>query len=308
MFKCVLCSEEFENERKLHTHIVRTEKIHLEDYYTSFFERRDLFTGELIKFKSKEYYLSTLFNTRINMIQYLKRFPERAPETIKQVIKARSELKGLTRMLSTVECRSCVYPTPYLLEVLGMDWCDLGKELGLECIYDYKQDLEFDTGDVRIIIDTREQAPLDFVGCKTIVNKLDFGDMTTTSHFKNVFIERKSLGDLCSTLSQGFERLNRELARAREFNAYIIILVEAELQNLISVNRLPAMKYIKASSEFLCHRLRDIMDLNNNCQFVFVKDRIEAAEMAKKIFLLKNPISKIDLQHRYDKGLLKGKK
>lgn len=298
-FNCPICQARFPSQEKFHHHIRFVEKQKLEKFYTEQFPRKDWFDGKEIRYKDPAQYLSSLFNTRANLIKYCKKFPDKARAAIKETIKLRSESKGLTRMLSTCEARTTVYSTPLLVKSLNENWCDIGKELGLQCLYDYEQTLEFDDIQLKIIVDKREQKPLK-LDCETISNSLNYGDYVPQNNFKNVFIERKELSDLCGVLSKGFDRFNRELARAREFDAYIVILIESNLNDLISVNYLPHMKHIKATGDYLCHQLREIMNLNNNCQFLFVDGRKEAARMLEKIFLLRNDVRKIDLQFEWD--------
>ena len=296
---CLVCNSEFSNEDSLRKHIRFSEKLKLESYYLEYDPRYDIYSGDKIKFKDVEQYESALFNTRANLIKYCKKFPDKARAAIKETIKLRSESKGLTRMLSTCEARTTVYSTPLLVKSLNENWCDIGKELNLECLYDYDQTLEFDDIKLKVIVDKREQKPLK-LNCETISNSLNYGDYVPQNNFKNVFIERKELSDLCGVLSKGFDRFNRELARAREFDAYIVILIESNLNDLISVNYLPHMKHIKATGDYLCHQLREIMNLNNNCQFLFVDGRKEASQILEKVFLLKNDVKKTDLQFEYD--------
>ena len=57
--------------------------------------------------------------------------------------------------------------------------------------------------------------------------KLDFGDYTAAGdYYTYTYIDRKSEGDLKSTLSSGnLDRFKRELERAREFNSYVFVVI-----------------------------------------------------------------------------------
>lgn len=305
MHKCLICHSEFANRESLHKHLRFVEKLKLESYYLDYVPRFDLYTKEYIKFKDVDQYLSGVFNTRANLVKYCKKYPENAAVAIIECIRTRSELKGLTRMLSTVEARSVVYPSKLLTDSLGLDWCGIGNNLGLECRYNYKEELEYnDVEGLCILCDTREQNELQFdKKIKVVKSALNFGDYSTSSaHFNNLFIERKSLNDAVNTLSKGYDRFRRELDRSREFEARAVILCEENFNNIFSIGYTPHTKKIKATPDFILHRMREIMNDYSNTQFLFVDGRKEAAEILVKLLLLKNDTSVCDLQYIYDSG------
>lgn len=87
-----------------------------------------------------------------------------------------------------------------------------------------------------IIIDSREQKPLDFSdlhirGIKSlevIIKKLDEGDYSYQGFEDKVFIERKSCADLYGTIFQGRERFERELDRVIEKDyKYRYLIIES---------------------------------------------------------------------------------
>lgn len=306
MHKCLLCQTEFRDRNELHKHIRFAEKLKLESYYLDYLPRFDLYTKELIKFRDADQYLASIFNTRSNLVKYCKKFPDKAKDAIIECIRARSELKGLTRMLSTVEARSCVYPTPLLTDSLRIKWCDdIGKKLNLSCRYDYDTILEYNSIEgLCILVDTREQNELQIPkSIKTVKSALNFGDYSTSSsHFNNLFCERKSIQDWAGTMSKGYDRFCRELTRASEFDARIVVMVEANLNDVFSIGYTPHTKKIKATPDFLLHRMREIMDKFENVQFLFVDGRKVAAEILVKLLTLKNDVKTIDCQYIYDKS------
>lgn len=303
MYSCPSCLGEFPSEFKFTRHIQSIHKKTQEEYYQEVFPRFDLFTEESIEFKSKEFYLSNLFNNRINMVKYLRKFPEKAATTIKEIIKLRSELKGLSRMLSTVEARSCIYPTVLLCKSLNIDWCEIGKELGLSCLFNYKLDsLEFYPGkNLKVLIDTREQLPFS-LKCQTTKVALKFADYNSPTHSPSLFVERKSLNDFISTLSGGYERFQREMKRAKDAGTSLVVLVENDLNDVISGHYKIVNSKIKATPEFILHRMREIINDFKDVQFLFVKNRAEAERVLPQLFLCKTPA--IDWQWAYDASLL----
>ena len=84
-------------------------------------------------------------------------------------------------------------------------------------------------------IDTREQCPLDIKAYPTEIATLPVGDygISGFSDWQNpaFIVERKSLSDLISSLTQGRERFMREVEKMRQFRfaAIVIEATEAEV-------------------------------------------------------------------------------
>lgn len=76
-----------------------------------------------------------------------------------------------------------------------------------------------------ILIDSREQTPLDFSGydCSTREAGLATGDYSLAGLETIAAIERKSENDLLGSLTQGRERFERELARLRGFSLKAVV-------------------------------------------------------------------------------------
>ena len=91
-----------------------------------------------------------------------------------------------------------------------------------------------------IYIDSREQKPLEIKDFPTEVKGLKFGDYCLNDKKKtgNCYIERKSVPDLIGTLSSGLERFEREIERAAEEKAYLVILVERKMDDCLAFNKL----------------------------------------------------------------------
>jgi ERCC4-type nuclease len=80
--------------------------------------------------------------------------------------------------------------------------------------------------DITIIVDTREQKPMDFsvYGYKTISKKLDQGDYSVVGYEDEIAIERKaSASELAGNLGKGYERFRREWERMDEYPAKIMV-------------------------------------------------------------------------------------
>lgn len=88
---------------------------------------------------------------------------------------------------------------------------------------------------MRIIVDTRENAPFSFSrwpDVETVHSALDVGDYSIPGFEDEVAIERKSLNDLVGCLmDDNRDRFERELRRARPYRLFTIV-VEASYQDV----------------------------------------------------------------------------
>ena len=76
-----------------------------------------------------------------------------------------------------------------------------------------------------ILIDTREQRPLVFMHLTSERGTLQSGDYSIAGLEHDFAIERKSVADLCGSLTRGRERFERELHRLRGFTFARILIV-----------------------------------------------------------------------------------
>lgn len=100
---------------------------------------------------------------------------------------------------------------------------------------------------IKIIIDSREQARLDFSEHpsvdEVIIKKLDVGDYGVNyrnGYDPKTYFERKTIGDLIGTLTTGIDRFKKELSRAKESNSTLILIIEGSL-----TKTLKGIKYSK---------------------------------------------------------------
>jgi len=75
MVKCKVCGKEFESDRQLHAHL-KAHKMRVIEYYQSQYPRYDKFDNTIIKFKSKDQYFASDFNTRTNLKKWIKSAPK----------------------------------------------------------------------------------------------------------------------------------------------------------------------------------------------------------------------------------------
>lgn len=306
MVKCKLCQQDFRDDKSFHAHL-KSHKLRMVEYYQNHEPRYDLLTGELINFKSKDYYFSNDFNNKINLKKWLKSQPaEKRQEYLSNFLKKRKEKHSLKFAPSEVELRSITSPAiPFYQEVFG-DYYSCCASLGMERKYEYPDSLlKYNEKEgFKIFIDTREQKPL-VIDYPTELKGLKFGDYALSDPSCKCYIERKSIADFIGTLSGGYERFCREIERALAADASLVVLVERPLQECLSFQHLNYVsKKIKVTPEFVFHNVRDIIQKYPSVQFLFVDGREECVRVMKRIFFSDGEFKKYDLQLMYDLKLL----
>jgi hypothetical protein len=307
---CKIDGKEFKDEKSLHF-ALKGYGLNKVKYYQTYYERRDLLTNELINFKTKEQYFNSDFNDKNNMKKWLKEQPmDRAQKYCKELLVKRKENKNLIYSLSQIELRTIMAPSIIFYNKIFKDYYDVCSSIGLENKFihpnlignNFKNKLNVkDT----IYIDTREQSWLKF-DIPFEIKTLSFGDYTCSNNNCGCFIERKSLSDFISTLSvKNYDRFKNEIEKALKNNCYIIVMVEETLSNALSFPYLPHInKKIKATPEYIFHNARELLQMYNNLQFLFVDGRKEMTRIIESIFASKCFYKKIDLQLAYDMKFL----
>lgn len=84
---------------------------------------------------------------------------------------------------------------------------------------------------MKIIIDTREQKPLEFPNHETISRKLDEGDYNVEELIDTCVFERKSLADFYQSITSDHARFKREILRAKEKGKTFYIFLEGTLED-----------------------------------------------------------------------------
>lgn len=312
MVSCKICEKEFSNDASLHRHL-RAHSMRLVEYYQKHFPRHDLHTGEIIKFKSKEYYFSTDFNSRLSLKHWLKKqSPEKAKEYCEKILAQRAEKKNLEYCPSQVELRTTMMPPAQYLEIVFGDYSKhCNENLKLKSKYNKVSSKAFKNlksfPESVIHVDTREQLPLKFKHSQIQVKTLPFGDYCffDNEHTSNCYIERKSIKDFIGTMSGGFERFEREIQRSVEADSNLIVIVERCLNECIAFNKLPYVtKKIRATPEFIFNNVRTLIQKYPTVQFLFVDGRKEFVRVVEKIFFSGAEYKKYDLQLAYDLKIL----
>jgi len=304
---CKICEKEFKDHGGLHRHL-KAHDLRVAEYYQQQHPRHDLYNGDLIKFKNKDQYFSTDFNSRTNLKMWLKNVPEdEAKAYCIKTLKARKAAKNLVYAPTQVELRTLMFPPIHYYNMIFDDYYKVCEKVGLKNKHQTFTELitgaVYSKDDYKIYVDTREQLPLEF-DWPTEPKALKAGDyaLSDPEVTCNCHIERKSLSDFISTLSvKNFDRFEREIQRAEKENIYLIVLVEDTLNNALSFKYLPYIsKKIRVTPEFIFRNVRLLTQKYPHIQFLFVKDREESSRIIKKIFFSNCIYNKFELQLAYD--------
>lgn len=125
---------------------------------------------------------------------------------------------------------------------------------------------------MRLIQDTREQAPFTFTGydCEVQAGTLTTGDYSLAGLVDRCAVERKSLDDLLGCLTgEGRERFERELARAAGLECFAVV-VEASMQDMAEGRYRSKMKPHAALQSVLAFQVR------HGCPFLWCGTRARA--------------------------------
>lgn len=306
-FVCKIDGKKFDTEKQLHMYL-RKYKMRMAEYYQKYYPRRDLLTGDLIKFKNKSHYFSNYFNSRPNMKKYLESASEEdARKFCVQVIKDRIMRRKIKYSPTQVEMRSSMMPPIFYYQKLFGNYYDLCYELGLSKRFKrvpknkIKENIE---EGYEIIVDTREQKPLN-INYGTRREGLKFADYWLDKEGNKCYVERKETKDFIGTFTGGCERFSRELERAKEQGAYVVVVVENSLDNMMRFNYLKYItKKVQVTPEYVMRNVRDIIQNHDNVQFLFAKGRTEATRLTRKLFFCGQNYKNVDLQLAYDLNLL----
>lgn len=303
MVKCAIDNTEHEDVNYLHGHL-RKLKISQKDYWEKYFPRFDLLTGEKIEYKNYKNYIISDFVDKKNLNKWCNLYPEKGIAWGKNYLKYRKEEKGLIRAPHHVELRSLYSPNVRYFEKYS-DYAEICKNIKFDVKFDYKKEItttQLPKG-YKIIIDTREQSALSLKN--SYVDTLKFGDYALAGDLdKGVRIERKSLNDLVGSFGKDIERLKKEMARAKEANAYLVILIEKDINKSLSFDYQYETRFAKVSPDHVFKNIRDCIKEFDNIQFLFVDGRKEASRILIKLFEMSEEVKTIDLQYFYEIGKL----
>jgi len=302
--KCKVCKDEFSSEKGLHLHL-KKHKMDLATYYTTYYPRSNLSTGDPLPFKNKEDYFNKDFSSRTQLIKWcMKEEEKKVKPYVLDKLKNRINLKKLSKAPNHLELRIAGLPDIDSYKHLFGSYSKACRLVGVDPLFHQRVSKDFfeDSAKfehLKIFIDSREQQPLSFKNSELL--KLDFGDYTVGGDdYSYTYIDRKSEQDFKGTLSGGVERFRRELERVKEFDSYLFIVIEGDISSIYKHNRWGPHK---SNLSFVYHNMRVLThEFNGHCQFVFSGSRENSEKLIPKILKLGKKLWHSDLQYYIDKN------
>ena len=141
---CKICNKTFDSEKGLHIHL-KSHSVTMAEYYTTYYPRKNLLTGEPLPFKNKKDYFNNSFSTRWQMIQWLaknKDSLEAKKYAIKQ-ISLRVAEKGLKRAPNHLELEILDLPPIDSLKMLFGSYSAACEKVGVPPIFTKRIPREF---------------------------------------------------------------------------------------------------------------------------------------------------------------------
>ena len=104
-------------------------------------------------------------------------------------------------------------------------------------------------------------------------------------------------------MSKGYDRFCREIERAKDSGAYVIVMIDYAYSKATGYNF--NKKYSKSTSKFIFHRIRKMLQTYDNVQFVFSGGRDQSEYLIKKIGLIGEKAKTYDIQYLLDTKKIK---
>lgn len=301
-FNCKVCGGGSGSFAALHRHLKKEHGMSPGDYYPLFFDRRDLFDGELIEFKDVKSYFNTDFNSKYNFLKWVAVGDEEVKDYCLNLLVKRAAEKGTNLIPSHCELKSLFAPSlsDYLTMFGGVkNFEEALAEKGLKMKLGVGE-VPQKEGDFKVFIDTREQCPLPLPNSE--IKKLIVGDYQADGDFfVNLSVERKSLYDFAGTLTKGLERFEKEIQRANQLGIYLVVVVESSFIDSLEYSPKNSFSQ-RIGGAYLFNKVRKLMTDYNNIQFVFAKNRQRSMGLIEKIFRMGEAAKTLDLEFAKDRG------
>jgi hypothetical protein len=300
-YKCEECGKEFPSRKSFHCHL-KAHSLTIGDYYVKNFQKKDLFTGDLLQFKNYDRYFSFDFNSFDNYVNWLRVKPKKEVKSyvFKQAV-AKFQEKKIKKSPPNLFYDLSFMANTHTYKKLWDNYEQFTKDAKIENIFNKTLPNDFwekDTSEMLIFVDTREKKPLSFENSKK--SKLDFGDYTTAGrYYSKTFVDRKAHDDFRQTFGGGIDRFRREMDRCVKFGCYMFVVVESSIKKLEDENK--SSKF-KSNLGFVWHNLKELMiDYPENIQFVFAYNRAGAKKIVPLILYYGKDIWNVDLDFHIDK-------
>ena len=276
------------------------------DYYTKYYPRNNLLTGDPLPFKTKQDYFSKDFSTRSQLLKWCEQSVDnQVKQYILKLLQNRVEQKDLKFGPGHLELKINSLPTIDIYQKHFGSYTEACEKVGVKPMFSKRLPESFlkeVSSDIEIFVDTREQKPLTFDKSSSL--KLEFGDYAVGGEYYNyTYVDRKSEQDFKSTLSKNIlERFREELKRARDFDSYLFVVTESDLSKIAKNNHWGAhrsnLKYIYHNMRVLSH------EFAGNCQFIFTGSRAHSQDIIPKILVNGKDVWDVDLQYYIDEEVI----
>lgn len=301
-FKCKECGQEFDAIRSLHTH-VKKHGILLGEYYVRNFRRKNKLTGELLPFKNYKDYFKKDFSQPHQLLEWCGKVDdEEAANYIGKLLNDKIVNKEYDHGPTNLELISSGLPSVDTYKKYFGSYTAACDKCGVEPLLNKNMPKEFynDFSETKILIDTREQQPLKFKNSE--IHKLDVGDYSvSSSDYDYTYVDRKSFGDFCSTVTVGYSRFCKELDRCRELGCYLFIVSEFAFSDMEVRNK---KNFKKFKLEYVKHNMRDIQNKYKDCcQFVFSGSREKSQDIIPKVLVMGKQLWEVDVDYFWSKEL-----
>ena len=305
VFSCKVCAQDFSSEKSLHAHL-KSHKLMLAEYYTKYYPRYNLYTGDPLPFKNKEDYFSKDFFDRNQLLNWCEREDfDKVKKYIISLLQKRVAAKDLKVGPCHLELKINNLPTVDVFQKHCGSYTAACEAAGVKPMFGerlpevFKENID---PNIKIFIDTREQQPLTFPNSEFM--KLEFGDYAVGGEdYDYTYVDRKGEQDFKSTLSKNnLERFEYELQRTKDFDSYLFVVVESDMDQIEKNNRRGAhksnLKYIYHNMRVLNHKF------HGNCQFIFTGSRNRSEYIIPKLLKLGKKLWNVDLQYYIDKEII----
>lgn len=304
MISCKICNKEAKSRAGLHTHLKRTHKIPLKQYYEIHEPRKNLLTGANIKFDPKKGYKEYCKKDFANKSQ-LNKWCEITPENlVRPYILSLLKNYANKRKITTAPCcidfeTSKTLPAmSHYVRIIGYE--ESARACGLSLPFDYSEEAaNLIIKPLPMFVDTREKYPFKFYdGTDLITHKLDVGDYCLSGdNFNKIFIERKSESDFKSTMSNQIERFEKEIIRCRDMGCYMFVVVERKISRILSDNFFGGFSY---NLDWVFHNTKKLQrKYKDCCQFVFAENKKGAARATQALLQNGPAIKNQDINFYY---------
>lgn len=302
MISCKICNQSFDNDKSFHAHL-KKHGMYQAEYYCTYFPRYSLYYKQQIPFKNKKDYFETEF---LDLKEFIAWENTQNTETVKQkcleMVRDRVSNKNYKYAPFHNEIKTLSLPPINIIKKHFGSYNSFCKDINKEPLFNKNIIKNFDDIDLsnsQVIIDTREQDPLEFRNSK--IEKIFIGDYLLTDKYTNTFVDRKSEGDFLGTLASGVDRFEREIEKAVGLNAYLFVVIETTINNIKynhkKFNRKTNLEYVFHNMRHLSHKYA------RHVQFIFTGTREKSIDIIPKILYYGSELWQVDLQYFLDNEL-----